>query len=134
MSKFRQIDVAKLKTTSIEDRFSKVASAKLAKVYQPGMGVRQFLETLPEILKGADFRELVGHIGAGQRKGKPLLWMMGAHVIKCGLAPIVIDLIQHKIISAVAVNAQQALIGGQANANLYGDVASSVGTALGKIF
>jgi hypothetical protein len=104
MSKFSQIDVTKINTISIEDRISKVAAAKLAAVHRPGATLAEFLQALPDILKGADLRELVGHVAAGRRRGKPFIWMMGAHVIKCGLAPVVIDLIRRDIITAVAVN------------------------------
>ena len=104
MSKYREIDLSKIKTISIQDRFSKVEVENFARVADRGMSFKTFLDSLPHILKSADLRELVERIVAGHRLGKPLIWMMGSHVIKCGLAPIVVDLMERDIIGAIALN------------------------------
>ncbi len=109
MSKFPEIDISKVRTISIKDRASKVEISKFAKPYTQGMSLRDFLTTLPNILKGEELRELVDLIIAGHRHQKPLIWMMGAHVIKCGLSPVVIDLIKRRVITAVAFNGAGAI-------------------------
>jgi len=109
MSKFQEIDISKIKTISIIDRASKVNINKFAKSYKKGMSFQNFFDSLPIILKGEELRELINHIIKGYLNGKPLIWMMGAHVIKCGLSPIVIDLLKRGIISAIALNGAGAI-------------------------
>ncbi len=104
MSKYREIDLTKIRTISIKDRLSKVDVENFAGVFKRGMSFHSFLNSLPKILKGSDLRELVGRIVEGHRQDKPLIWMMGSHVIKCGLAPVVVDLMERGVISAVAFN------------------------------
>jgi hypothetical protein len=99
-----KIDLNKVRTYSIKQRFSKVKNSAFAKVCAKGGSFRTFYKGLPEILKASDFRRIVGAVIAAGRKHKPVIFMMGAHVIKCGLSPLVIDLLKKKIISAVALN------------------------------
>jgi hypothetical protein len=68
-----------------------------------------FVRGLPRILKGTDLRALVQDIRASRRKGKPVIVMIGAHVIKVGLAPVIIDLMERKTITAVAMNSAAAI-------------------------
>lgn len=99
-----KIDVNKVRTYSIKQRFSKVKKSAFAKVCAKGGSFRAFYKSLPEILKASDLRAVVDAVIAAGRKHKPVIFMMGAHVIKCGLSPLVIDLLKKKIISAVALN------------------------------
>lgn len=103
-SKYREIDISKIRTIPFEDRHSKVEIDSFAGTFEAGGSFSQFLNSLPGYLKSLDFREFVGHIVDGHRKGSPFIWMMGAHVVKCGLAPVIVDLIKRGIISALAVN------------------------------
>lgn len=103
-SKYREIDVSKIRTISFQNRYSKVETDAFARTFEPGGSFSQFLNSLPGYLKSLDFREFVGHIVDGHRNGSPFIWMMGAHVVKCGLGPLIVDLISRGIISAVAVN------------------------------
>ena len=63
-----------------------------------------FLDSLPNILVGRDFRKLIEHIVSAYNKGKPVVAMMGGHVIKCGLSPVIISLMEKGIINAIALN------------------------------
>lgn len=63
-----------------------------------------FLSALPKILKAADFLEFVNLIVTAYRQEKPIIVMLGGHVIKCGLSPILIDLMERGIITAMAFN------------------------------
>jgi hypothetical protein len=104
VSKYKQIDLNKIKTYSIKDRCSKVNIASFAKIYQKGNSFHQFLADLPDILIGADFKELADKIFFAFRNGKQIILMMGAHVIKCGLSPIIIQLLEKGIIKCIALN------------------------------
>ncbi len=102
MSKFKEIDLSKIKTYSIAKRFSKVATAAFA---QPGkVDVSAFLDCLPDILAAKDFKELIGNIKQAKALGKPLILGLGGHVIKCGLAPLIIELIEAGYISCLVSN------------------------------
>ncbi|MDH3328197.1 MAG: hypothetical protein OEM01_03095 [Desulfobulbaceae bacterium] len=98
------LDFSNLQTYSVHDRHSKVTVDDFARPMEAGMNVRELLERLPGQLAGKDFPELVQRIVTAHREGKPVLLGMGAHVIKVGLNPVLIDLMQKGIISAIALN------------------------------
>jgi len=104
MGRYPEIDVRQVRAYSVAHRPSKVEVSDFARPHAPGQSFWNYWQSLPHILKGSDLRELVEHIVRGHRRGKPLIWMMGAHVIKCGLNPVVIDLMERGIITAVALN------------------------------
>ncbi len=104
MSKYNQINLNKIKTYSIKDRLSKVNVDTFARPYQKGSSLQQFISGLPDILVGADFKNLVDKIVDAYIKNKQIIVMMGAHVIKCGLNPIIIQLMEAGIIKCLALN------------------------------
>ncbi len=110
MTRFKRADLTKIKTLSIKRRKSKVGLADFAGVFTGGSGsFRAFARTLPRTLAAADLRLLVDDILAARRKGFPVILMMGAHVVKVGLGPVIIDLIRRRIITAVAMNSAAAI-------------------------
>ncbi|MFH0947966.1 MAG: hypothetical protein V1833_03110 [Elusimicrobiota bacterium] len=64
----------------------------------------QFLETVPNVLAGKNFKELVKRIIVARKNKKPVIFMFGAHIIKCGLSRFVIDMMKRNIITAIATN------------------------------
>jgi hypothetical protein len=98
MTKYKEIDMRKLKTYSIHNRKSIVAAGQLAKTIDPGSRFGTFLESLPSTLAAEDLKSLVADICRAVHTQKPVLWMMGAHVIKVGLSPIIIDLMKRGVI------------------------------------
>jgi hypothetical protein len=98
------LDFSGLHTYSVHGRHSKVSVDDFASPLQPGMTVRQLLAALPTQLAGGDFPDLVHRIAEAHRNGCPIILGMGAHVIKVGLNPILIDLMRRGIITAVALN------------------------------
>jgi hypothetical protein len=98
------LDFSGLHTYSVHGRHSKVSVDDFATPVQPGMTVRQLLASLPAQLAGVDFPNLVYRIGEAHRQRRPILLGMGAHVIKVGLNPILIDLMRRGIITAIALN------------------------------
>jgi len=109
LSRYHEIDVSKVKTYSIAQRKSKVEVDDFASAHKPENSFAEFFESLPDILKGADLKRLVELVIQAKNKDKPVLVMMGAHVIKCGLNPILIDLMQNGIISGLALNGAGAI-------------------------
>ena len=108
-SRYREIDPSRLRTMSIEDRKSKVSVSQFAKAHLPGSGVARFLDSLPDILAGRSVRTVIDRIVAARRRDRAVVFAMGAHVIKCGLSPVVVDLIRRGVITAVAMNGAGAI-------------------------
>jgi len=90
-----------LRTHPISQRGSKVRLPDLA---APAMRLPGFLDRLPRQFAGNDLRELVRGIAAAHRAGRPVAITMGAHVIKCGLSPVLIDLMRRGVVTSVASN------------------------------
>ena len=102
--RFAPIDLSGLKTGSIKDRKSKVSLDHFASPWKSGGSFTDFLDRLPDILAGADLHAVISAMATAHENGKVVLFGMGGHVIKVGLNPLVIDLMERGIISAVAMN------------------------------
>ena len=98
------LDFSGLHTYSVHGRHSKVSVDDFAAPMHPGMTVRQLLAALPSQLAGVDFPDLVQRIGKAHHNNRPIILGMGAHVIKVGLNPILIDLMRRGILTAIALN------------------------------
>jgi len=110
MTRFKRIDLSSVQTTSIKKRTSKVGVQDFAGLYDPArQSFSQFFDSLPAILVADDFKNVVRHIVEARQNKKPVIVMMGAHVIKVGCSPIIIDLIKQKIVTAVAMNSAAAI-------------------------
>jgi len=94
---------------SIADRASKVGKDDFASVHARGASVAEFIESFPDILAGRWVRTVMDRIVAARKNGKPCAVAMGAHVIKCGLSPIIIDLMRRGIITSLAMNGAGAI-------------------------
>lgn len=93
-----------MKTYPIAERESKVNWTEFAGAVVAGASVQRLIDGLPDILKGKDFKSLVDSIAWARGKGKPVIAMLGGHVIKCGLSPVIVSLVKEKVITAVAMN------------------------------
>jgi hypothetical protein len=102
--KFDPIDLSRVKTHHLVDRKSKVTVEEFAKPWQKGASYRTFLASLPDILAGGQLKNVISAIVRAYRNNHTILFGMGAHVIKVGLNPIVIDLMERRIITGVAMN------------------------------
>lgn len=91
-----------LGTEPLRKRPSKVSPKDFAKPWKRGGKFKDFLGTLPRILAGKDFRRLVDALAKARRKKKPILWGLGGHVIKTGLAPVLIDLMARGYVQGIA--------------------------------
>jgi hypothetical protein len=109
MSKYSRIDSSKLKTHSVRTRKSKSQVKGFGKPLQPKSNMQDFLDNLPGYLTAEDFKALLEAIVSARRRKKPIILMLGAHPIKCGLSPILIDLMQNGFITALATNGAGAI-------------------------
>ena len=98
------LDLTKLKTYPAGTRTSKVSFDAFARSCRKGGSFRQFYESLPHFLAVKGFRAVVDAIVAAHRQQKTVLWMFGAHVIKVGLSPLLIELLKRRVITAIAMN------------------------------
>ncbi|MDE3197494.1 MAG: hypothetical protein KGN84_14180 [Acidobacteriota bacterium] len=103
------IDLSGLNTISLDERGGKVRLADFARVYERGSGVAGLLESLPHILAGDSLRAVVEAIAAARTAGKAIVWGMGGHVIKCGLAPVLIDLMRRGFATVFAMNGSASI-------------------------
>jgi len=126
---FEPIDLSKVKTYSILDRPSKVKADDFAAIWQKGSSFRVFLDSLPDILAGRQLKDVIAAIVAAYVDNRTILFGMGAHVIKVGLNPIIIDLMERGIITSVAMNG--AGIIHDAELAMIGRTSEDVAAALG---
>jgi hypothetical protein len=98
------LDLTKLKTYPAGSRKSKVSFGSFARPCRKGGTFREFFDSLPDFLAARDLRFVVDAILQAHREKKPVLWMFGAHVIKVGLSPLLLELIKRKVITAIALN------------------------------
>ncbi|HSB45354.1 MAG TPA: hypothetical protein VLD60_10100 [Nitrospira sp.] len=98
------INVTDLKTYPLRKRHSKVRVSDFARPWRRGGSFGQFYRTLPDILAVKTLRAVAKAIATAHCKGRPVIIGIGAHVIKVGLTPILVDLMQQGIVTAVAMN------------------------------
>lgn len=100
----KRVDLSKIKTIRLNTRKCKVSVKDFAHLTKKGSGFRDFYASLPDILVAKNFKTVVDDIVAAHKKKKMVIVMMGAHVIKCGLSPLIIDLMKRKVVKALALN------------------------------
>src|SRR5688500_9635647 len=101
---FKPLDFSKVKTYAAKKRFSKVQTSALGNVIQRGSRVRTFVEGLPDILAAQSLKAIASKIAQTHAADRTVLLGMGAHPIKVGLSPLIIDFMKKGIIDAVALN------------------------------
>ena len=101
---YDEFDLAGIKTYPLRSRQSKVSLAQFATPHRPGSGISGLLNSLPNLLAAKDFKDVVDAIVAAKRDGKAIIWGLGAHVLKTGLSPVLVDLMERGFISAIATN------------------------------
>jgi hypothetical protein len=130
MTKWTPISLDEVKSYPLEKRPSKIKVDDFGDAWQPGGSMNRWLESLPKILAGNDFTEIVDRFVRAAASGKTIILAMGAHAIKVGLNPIILDLLNRRILSSIAMNgagiihdAEVAMVGCTSE-----DVAEQIGT------
>jgi deoxyhypusine synthase len=103
-SPFEPLDFSKVRTYPVAKRFSKVKTSLLGKKVKKGASVRSLLRSLPDILAAQNLKAIAARIAKAKQQSKTVLLGMGAHPIKVGLSPLIIDFLERGIIHAVALN------------------------------
>ncbi|MFH1243114.1 MAG: hypothetical protein V1689_12235 [Pseudomonadota bacterium] len=129
MAEFTPISLDKVKSYPLMDRTSKVKTEDFARAWSTGASLNDWFRSLPKILAANDLKEIIERIIEASLGGKTIILAMGAHVIKVGLSPVILDLLKRRIICGVAMNgagiihdAELAMTGGTSE-----DVAAEIG-------
>jgi Deoxyhypusine synthase len=101
---YEDYDLSGVRTYPLASRTSKANAADFAKPYRAGGGMASLLASFPAILAAADFKAVVAAIRSARTGDRGIIWGFGAHVIKTGLGPILIDLMERGFVSALATN------------------------------
>ena len=104
MSKPPEIDLKRVKTYDLASRRSKVDQTCLGRPWQKGGRLTDFLAGLPGVLAGAELRTVIKALIEASRADRVVLLGMGAHPIKVGLSPLIIDLLARGLLSGLALN------------------------------
>jgi hypothetical protein len=102
--RFRPLNLEDVRTYPLSSRPSKVSLKDFAQPIAEDSSVGDFLSRLPNVLAGHSLRQLVARIHRARELQKPIIWGIGGHVIKTGLAPILIDLMKRGFLTAIAAN------------------------------
>ena len=102
--KFEPINLEKINTYELASRPSKVTVKAFAETVESNDSLKNFLDKLPDILAVQSLREVAAQIRRAQKLNKPVIWGIGGHVVKTGLAPVLIDLMKRGFLTALASN------------------------------
>jgi hypothetical protein len=100
---YEEFDLSGVKTYPLASRASKANVADFAAPFKDAAGAA-FVQSLPSILGGADLKAVAAAMRAARDGGHGLVWGIGAHVLKTGLSPVLIDLMERGYICALAMN------------------------------
>ena len=106
---FPPLDFSKIRTFPVAERSNKVAVEAFARPHVRGGSFTEFFNALPSFLAVQDLRAVALAIAEAVQAGRPVLLMMGAHPIKVGLNPLIVDAMKRGIFSAVAFNGAGAI-------------------------
>ena len=98
------LDLAGVRTYPLASRKSQVTRADFGRPVPRGARVTELLDALPRVLGGQALRGLAADVLRARSLGKPILWGLGAHVIKVGLSPVLVDLMEKGLVTGLALN------------------------------
>jgi len=98
------LDLAGVRTYPLASRKSQVTRADFARPLPAGAKVKDLLDALPRMLGADALRGLAEDVLRARSHGKPIVWGLGAHVIKVGLSPILVDLMERGLVTGLALN------------------------------
>jgi hypothetical protein len=101
---YNEFDLSGVRTYPLGSRKSKASVEAFARPYEAGSGVGGLMRSLPQFLAASDFTQVVNAITRARERHAAIIWGMGAHVLKTGLSPILIDLMERGYVSALATN------------------------------
>ena len=125
----RPLGLEGVSTYPLASRPSKVAAEDFARPFGEGASLRDFLSSLPNILAVQSIREVAARMRRARELGKPVVWGIGGHVVKTGLAPLIIDLMRRGFVTGIAANG--SVLVHDAEVALVGSTSEDVDATLG---
>ena len=104
-----EADLKKVRTVPVLRRENKVSADEFAKPPANDASFRAFVDSLPDILVARDFRKVVDAIVSAAKKKKAVVVMLGGHIVKTGLAPLLVRLMEQKVITHIGMNGSAAI-------------------------
>jgi hypothetical protein len=101
---YTEFDLSDVRTYPLKSRSSKARAEDFSRPVAPGGSVSALLASLPNILAAADLKKVVQAIAAARSADAGVVWGLGAHIVKTGLGPVLIDLMERGFVSAIATN------------------------------
>lgn len=126
----RPLDLKGVSTYPLASRPSKVSADDFARPVTADSSLSDFLASLPDILAVRNLRELCAQIVRARDARRPIIWGIGGHVVKTGLAPVIIDLMRRGFVTAVAANG--SVLVHDAEIALVGTTSEDVDASLGS--
>lgn len=126
----RPLVLDKVSTYPLASRPSKVSLDDFASPVGEDSSLKDFLASLPNILAVQNLRELAVRMHRARELKKPIIWGIGGHVIKTGLAPILIDLMKRGFVTAIAANG--SVLVHDAEIAMVGSTSEDVDATLGE--
>ncbi len=108
-SGYEEVDLSRIKSTRMSELKRKIEQAAFARPADAGQALNDFVESLPDILAARDLRHFARLVASAAHDGKAVVIMFGGHVIKTGLAPLLIDWIKRGIVTSLATNGSSAI-------------------------
>jgi hypothetical protein len=102
--RLRPLSLDGITTYPLATRKSKLSRSQLARPHRRGGSLASFVAGLPRVLAGDTLRELRDAVLGARDKRRPIVWGLGAHVIKVGLSPVLIDLMERGLVTGIAMN------------------------------
>ncbi|OGW26684.1 MAG: hypothetical protein A2X56_04370 [Nitrospirae bacterium GWC2_57_13] len=100
----KKIDFSKIHSYSLKSRPSKVKLGDFSRPHRAGSSFAEFFSSLPNILGAQNLKNVAAAIVQARKDGRPVMLGMGAHAIKVGLNPVIIDLLERKIVTSLSLN------------------------------
>jgi deoxyhypusine synthase len=126
----KPLELDEVKTYPLASRPSKVSLDDFAKSITEDSSLKDFLASLPNILAVQSLRKLAGQMQRARELHKPIIWGIGGHVVKTGLAPIIIDLMKRGFVTAIAANG--SVLVHDAEIAMVGSTSEDVDATLGE--
>lgn len=109
MPPFKELDFSKIRTYSVRQRPTKVDYSLLAKVPNINLPLYEFFDCLPHILKAEELLVAAQRIAEARLRGRGIIFMMGGHVVKCGLGPLIVRMMEERLITTIAMNGSASI-------------------------
>lgn len=124
------LNLESVSTYPLASRPSKVSLNEFARPIEENSSLQEFLASLPNILGVQSLHNVAAQIRQAKQLGKPIIWGLGGHVIKVGLAPVIIDLMRRGFITAIAANG--SVLVHDAEIAMVGSTSEDVDATLGE--